>query len=197
MSSPATTIRHILGPADRGRSLSDEAFAEAEFVRPWRYEREGGRLVVMAPDSREHDDCAETVRDYLGAYRLARRDLVDRVVSDCWIRVPEGTDRIADIAVFLVTAEEGPDRPDRIPDLVYEVVSPDRESRERDYVLKRREYRMLGVREHVIIDRFRSRFTIYRKGQEGYRKTVIRKAGEGAYGTPLLPGFRVILDEVS
>ena len=44
---------------------------------------------------------------------------------------------------------------------MFEVVSPDRESRERDYVKKRKEYHRLGVLEYVIIDRMRRRVTVY------------------------------------
>lgn len=55
----------FLGPGDSGRSLSAEEFEEAEFEPRWRYEREKGRLVVMPPDSPEHDLSSEPMRDYL------------------------------------------------------------------------------------------------------------------------------------
>ena len=51
------------------------------------------------------------------------------------------------------------------------MVSPDRESRERDYVKKRREYLRLGVLEYVIIDRMRRRVTVYTHESGRYRKT--------------------------
>ena len=55
----------------------------------------------MPPEGPGHDRGSEPVRDYLGAYRLAHPDLVEEVVSEAWIRIDDGTDRIPDIGVFL------------------------------------------------------------------------------------------------
>ena len=182
----------LLGPGDSGRSLSAEEFEEAEFEPRWCYEREAGRLVVMPPDSPEHDSSSEPMRDYLGAYRLAHPDLVESVVSECWIRVDAGTDRIGDIGVFLADNRSGQARPERNPELIFEVVSPGRASRERDYVKKRREYRQLGVLEYVVIDRTRRRVTVYAKAEDRYRKTVLQPGAR--YGSRLLPGLEVPVD---
>jgi len=187
MAAHQTVLR--LGPLDQGRSLTAEEFAEAEYDLPWNYEREQGRLVVMPPDSPDHDRSSEPVRDHLGAYRLAHPDLVDEVVSEAWIRVDGGTDRIADIGVFLVGPRSAVRRPDRIPELVFEVVSPDRESRERDYVKKRKEYRPLGVLEYVIVDRIRHRLTVYTASPRGYSKRILRPGD--VYTSPLLPGLAI------
>lgn len=192
MSTQRTSL--LLGPDDAGRFVSAEEFAEADFIEPWTYEREAGRLVVVSPDSKEHDDCSEPIRDHLGAFRLAHPGVIELVVSEAWIRVGGGTDRIADIAVYLVRPKGGPERPDRIPELVFEVVSPDRESRDRDYVRKRREYRALGVREYVIVDRFLGRFVVLTLGPRGYRRRTLRRGQ--IYQSPLLPGLAIPLDEV-
>ena len=88
----------------------------------------------MPPDSPEHDLSSEPMRDYLGAYRLAHPELVEWVVSECWVRVDSGTDRIGDIGIFLVGDRSSLARPERVPELIFEVVSPGRASRERDYV---------------------------------------------------------------
>jgi Uma2 family endonuclease len=181
----------LLGPCDAGRSLSAEEFEEAEFDPRWSYEREEGRLLVMSPDSAEHDLGSEPMRDYLGAYRLAHPDLVDAVVSECWVRPDAGTDRIGDIGVFLVGSRSGQARPQRVPELIFEVVSPGRASRERDYVKKRREYHRLGVLEYVVIDRMRRRVTVYKHAEGSYHKTVLHPGGR--YGSRLLPGLEVPL----
>src|SRR4051812_43905186 len=81
--SPAT----ILGPADHGRIVSAEEFAEADFAEPWTYEREDGRLVVMAPDGGEHVRDANSWRDRLVMYKMAHPEIVDDVVSGAWVRV--------------------------------------------------------------------------------------------------------------
>ena len=184
----------ILGPEDAGRAVSAEEFASAEFVAPWKYERVAGRMVVMAPDGKDHDDCSEPVRDHLGAYRLARPDLVERVVSEAWIRVDGGTDRIGDIGVYLVRDDAIGERPDRVPELMFEVVSPGRESRDRDYVEKRDEYHRLGVREYVIIDRFAGAVTVLTHAPEGYLGRVLGRGD--VYTSPLLPGLAIPLVEV-
>jgi Uma2 family endonuclease len=184
------SVLHV-GPKDEGRIVTAEEFAESELVQPWKYERDHGRLVVMPPDSPGHDRSSEPVRDHLGAYRLAHPDVVDEVVSEAWVRVDDGTDRIGDIGVFLAGARSPSSRPDRVPELMFEVVSPDRESRERDYVKKPKEYRQLGVLEYVIIDRLRHRVTVYTAGDQGYWKRVLHSGD--VYTSPLLPGLAIPL----
>ncbi len=104
-----------LGPDDQGKLVSSDEFAGADGVAPWKYEREGGRLLVMSPDSKDHDDCSEPLRDHLGAFRLANPQIVEDVVSESWIRVDDGTDRIVDIAVYLIPDGDVPERPNRPP----------------------------------------------------------------------------------
>lgn len=186
---PKTVLR--LGPDDDGRPLNAEEFAEADYAEPWKYERERGRLIVMPPDGPAHDDGSEPLRDFLGAYRIARPDIVEKVVSEAWVRVDDGTDRIGDIGVFLVGPRSAILRPKRVPELMFEIVSPDRKSRVRDYVKKRKEYQTLGVLEYVIIDRMRHRATVYAAGPRGYWKRVLHPGD--VYVSPLLPGLAVPL----
>ncbi len=180
-----------LGPEDHGRLLTAEEFAGAIYAEPWKYEREQGSLIVMPPDGPGHDDCSEPVRDLLGAYRLAHPNQVEKVGCDAWVRVDEGTDCIGDIGVFLAGPRSSVERPERIPEPMFEIVSPDRKSRDRDDVKKRHEYHRLGVLEYVVIDRFRHRATIDSAGPRGYRKRVLRPGD--AYAGPLLPGLAVPL----
>lgn len=180
-----------LGPDDRGRALTADEFAGADYLEPWKYEREQGRLIVMPPDGPGHDRSSEPVRDHLGADRLDHPEIVEAVISDAWVKVDDGTDRIGDIGVFLVGPRSSVARPARVPELMFEVVSPDRESRERDYVKKRGEYRRLGVLEYVVIDRMRHRATVYSAGPGRYRKRILRP-GE-TYTSPLLPGLAIPL----
>ncbi len=189
---PKTVLR--LGPDDDGRILSAEEFAGADYDEPWKYERERWGLIVMPPDGPGHDDSSEPIRDRLGAYRIAHPDIVEKVVSEAWVRVDDGTDRIGDIGIYLVGPRSAIERPDRVPELMYEIVSLDRQSRERDYVKKRREYRALGVREYVIIDRMRHRATVHTAGPSGSRKRVLRP--DDVYETPLLPGLAIPLREI-
>jgi len=183
-----------LGEQDEGRIVSAEEFAGAEFAEPWKYEREDGRLIVLAPSGEEHVDQTEPWRDRLGAYRLAHPEIVQKVVSEAWIRVNDGTDRIGDIGVYLVPTGPVPKIPDRIPELIFEVVSPDKVSRDRDYVRKRAEYHRLGVREYVIIDRLQQTVTVLNFAFAEDQERILRNGD--SYESPLLPGLSIRLSEV-
>lgn len=191
---PSAETQLTLGPEDDGRFVSAEEFASASFVEPWTYERVDGRLVVMSPEGEEHVDYSEPWRDALVLYkRLSRPDVVQKVVSNAWIRVNDGTDRIGDIGVYLVPDGPVPPIPDRVPDLMFEIVSPGRTSLDRDYVEKREEYHRLGVREYVIIDRFKKIVTVLTHGPGGYEEQILTLAD--AYRSPLLPGLEFPLAE--
>jgi Uma2 family endonuclease len=183
-----------LGPDDDGRALSAVEFADAEFQEPWRYERVNGSLVVMAPDGRDHVGATSPWLRRLFRYWDNHPEIVDLITPNAWIRVDDGTDRIGDIGVYLA-GDPGPRTiPDQVPDLMFEVVSPGRASRDRDYLVKRGEYERLGVKEYVVVDRFTRRVTVFSLEPDGY---VERTLTEGdTYTSPLLPGFEVVLAEV-
>ena len=111
-----------------------------------------------------------------------------------WVRVPGGTDRIGDIGVYLVADRPTPKIPDRVPELMFEIVSPGREDRDRDYVEKRADYHRVGVREYVIIDRFEKQVTVLTYTPEGYEEHVLTPGD--TYTSPLLPGLEIPLAEV-
>ncbi len=183
-----------LGPHDAGRPLTAEEFADADYEEPWRYERERGRLVVMAPDGGDHVETTDPWLEHLIVYRTHHREAVQLVVPNAWVRVDDGTDRIGDIGVFLA-GDRGVNRiPDRVPDLMFEIVSPGRTSRNRDYIKKRSEYERLGVREYVIVDRFKKRVTVLTLGPGGYQEQVL--SNSDTYTSPLLPGLAIPLAEV-
>jgi Uma2 family endonuclease len=183
-----------LGPDDAGRVVSAEEFADAVYKEPWRYERERGRLVVMPPDGEDHVGAAVPWLDALFGYRINHRKIVQRVVPNSWVRVDGGTDRIGDIGVFLAGETGAKKIPDRAPELMFEIVSPTRTSRNRDYVKKRSDYERFGVKEYVIVDRFKKQVTVFTVGTEGYRKRVLTEAD--TYTSPLLPGLAIPLAEV-
>ncbi len=190
----STHARLTLGPADAGRLVSAEEFAEAEYEEPWKYEREDGRLVVMAPDGGDHVETSSPWLKQLVVYWSDHPEVVDRVVPNAWVRVDDGTDRIGDIGVYLAGERTGPQIPDRVPEMMFEVVSPGRESRERDYVKKRADYHKLEVLEYVIVDRFQKTVTVLTRAEDEYQERVLTAAD--VYMTPLLPGLAIPLAEV-
>lgn len=192
MSTTIPTLR--LGAADAGRVVSSDEFAHAEFAEPYRYERVDGRLVVVAPAGEFHIAGTEPWRDYLGMYRLGNPEIVERVVSEAWMRVDDDNDRIGDIGVYLKREAQAPPIPDRVPDLVYEVVSPGRRAHERDYLRKRDAYRQIGVREYVVIDRAASKVTVFDWTKPAAAARTLSRAD--VYTSSLLPGLAIALGEV-
>jgi Uma2 family endonuclease len=97
--------------------------------------------------------------------------------------------------VYLFGESSGKTVPARVPDLIFKFVSQDRLDQERDYIDKRREYYIIGVREYVIVDRFKQAVLVlsYQDGGDFAEHSL--KANE-TYVTPLLPGLTVDLAEV-
>jgi Uma2 family endonuclease len=189
-----TEDRLHLGREDHGRLVTSAEYAEAVFEEPWTYERVAGRLVVMSPEGTGHVMQSEPWRDRLGAYILAHPNIVQRIVSQAWVRIDEDNTRIGDIGVYLGNETEAVNIPDQVPDLVFEFVSPSKTDRERDYVEKRADYQRAGVREYVIVDRFEKKVTVLTLVDGVYQERTSSLAD--TYETPLLPGFSVRLAEV-
>ncbi len=185
-----------LGKADHGRVVSADEFADAEFDEPYKYEREGGRLVVMAADGYGHQSTAEPWRDALVYYKRDHPGVIRNVFTGPWVRPDASKDRIGDIGVYLAASpapNETNPKVQPVPDLMFEVVSPGRVSRERDYVKKRAEYQALGVKEYVIVDRFDRRATVLTLGPDGYNERILTEAD--IYASPLLPGLAIPIGE--
>ena len=181
-----------LGPSDHGRRVSADEFAEAEFPEPWNYEREEGKLVVMAPEGVGHIRASNPWRDRLILWQYAHPGVIEEVVVQAWVQPDGDYDRVGDIGVYLCGRPF--DIPKNPPDLMFEFVSPGRESRERDYVKKRAEYYQVGVREYVIVNRFDRSVLVLTHEPERYSERWLRD-GE-VYSTPLLPGLEVALTDV-
>lgn len=183
-----------LGRADHGRPLTAAEFAEAVFDEPWRYERVAGRLVVMAPPGGGHQQASFPWENRLHVYCSSNPKIIGYVLGQPWVVIDGKNDRVGDFGVYLATDDETLEIPGRVPEIMFEVVSPGRASHERDYVEKRGDYYRVGIREYVIIDRFRRTVTIFTSGPDGYSERVL--VGGSAYTSPLLPGLIIPLSEV-
>lgn len=188
----ATILR--LTAADAGMELTREEFAEAEWAAGDRFERCHGKLIVMPPAGHDHQVTVEPIRDFLGAYRLAHPTVIDHTFQESWTSVDEDTDRIPDIAVYLKTSDDPPKIPERVPDMVFEIVSPGRANRRRDYDEKRDEYERIGVLEYVIVDRFDHEVTVLRLVDGQYQEQILKPSD--TYRTSLLPGLEIPLQSI-
>jgi Uma2 family endonuclease len=183
-----------LGYGDAGRLISAEEFANADYDEPWYYERVNGRLVVLAPNDHEQVETSSPWIENLIVYKAKHGEVIQYVVPDAWVRVNDETDRIGDIGVYMEGNPQVRGIPDRVPDLMFEIVGPGRTAHDRDYIEKRSEYERIGVKEYVIVDRFARRVTVLTLSPGGYRERVLTMAD--TYTSRLLPGLAIPLGEV-
>lgn len=182
-----------LGPNDAGCWVSAGEFATLDFVEPFRYERVRGRLVVLAPAGHDHQLVSRPFRRRLGAYWSDRLNLVDDVDVHGWIATSPDDDRLPDICVYLVGDDAERQVPHRIPALVFEFVSRSRSDQERDYIHKRDEYHAIGVKEYVIVDRFKRSVLVLTRQPDEYAERTLTE--HESYTTPILPGLAIPLSE--
>lgn len=183
-----------LGPQDAGMLVSAEEFAAADSEEPYTYERVKGRLVVMSPAGPEHRQVSRPFRRELGGYWDRHPERIDDVDVEGWVSTGPEDDRIPDICVYLAGTASDETVPRRVPDLIFEFISSQRADQERDYIDKRQEYHDIGVKEYVIVDRFkRSVLVLTWKKGDFTEKTL---DPTDSYTTTLLAGLNVSLSEV-
>lgn len=183
-----------LGPHEAGMRLSAAEFATAQFEEPYVYERVKGRLVVMSPAGPDHRKVSRPFRRELPAYWSTHRDKVDDVDVEGWVATSPDDDRIPDICVYLAGTSSNETVPNRVPDLIFEFVSGERADQERDYIFKRAEYHRIGVREYVIVDRFKRAVLVLTWQSDDFAERTL--SPDDVYTTSHLPGLAVSLDEV-
>ena len=187
-----TTLQ--LGPDDACMLLSHEQFAAADFAEPFNYERVKGRLVVLPPAGPEHRNVSRAFRLELGLYWGLHQNTVHDVDVEGWVVTSSDDDRIPDICVYLAEPSSDEQVPQRVPDLIFEFVSSSRSDQERDYVHKRAEYHSIGVKEYVIVDRFKQSVLVLIWQTNDFAEQVL--TGDADYTTSLLPGLKVPLTDV-
>ena len=147
-----------------------------------------GKVMMVSPASRRHQDLADFLTSILRIY-VESRGLGLVLSAPFLMRLPNiPSGREPDI-LFVATAHK-----DRLEetyldgpaDLVVEIVSP--ESRLRDRGEKFAEYELGGVREYWIIDPDLRRADFYRLDPEGRYRLVELEAG-GRYRSAAVPEF--------
>jgi Uma2 family endonuclease len=190
--APAKVGRLRLGPRSAGLLLTTKEFDRATGVRGWRYELINGVLVVSPTPSRQERGPNEELGHWLRQYQEShpQGSPLDATFPEEEIETRKGQDRRrVDRAIWAGLGrdpEEG-----EIPTIVVEFVSAGKVSQERDYIVKRAEYREVGVRQYWVIDRFKRTLTCYDFSGE---KDDVRVIAEGqTFESPLLPGFALDL----
>ena len=179
-----------LGPLANGMSLTPWEFDAAEFEPGWRYELINGVLIVNPPPSVKERDPNEELGRWLRNYQETHRRgrSLDFTVSEQTVHIGPNRRRV-DRAIWAGLGRLPNE--DETPTITVEFVSAGCRSRQRDYQIKRDEYRLAGVAEYWIIDRFERMMTVFRFQRGKMTKKMVHE--DQTYKTPLLPGFELAL----
>lgn len=181
-----------LTPEMAGMRMSPEEFdAVEEWDEDYNYELVEGVLVVVPPVSESERGSNEMLGFLLLRYQEdhPQGSALDLTLPENLIKTPRSRRR-ADRVVWTGLGRTPNVRRDR-PTIAVEFVSAGKRNVQRDYVQKRDEYLVAGLREYWIIDRFRRRMTVYRRERGKVVEKVIRE--REVYTSPLLPGFELPL----
>lgn len=168
-----------------------------------RYELIDGELVPLPPESEFNDSTA----NYLFLV-LAQAGVPSWLVRPhtCQIQVPilqegDSANRYPDLVVLDevhlgLTQKSLTIKLDMPPPrMVAEVVSPQKENRERDYIHKRAQYAAVGIPEYWIIDPHQQKITVFRLEKEFYVEVGVFQ-GEDTIISPEFPDLNLTADRV-
>jgi Uma2 family endonuclease len=160
----------------------------------YRYELIRGVLVVTPIAAAGETDPNEELGYLLRFYREQNPQgkALDKTLPQQYIRTRTGR-RLVDRLMWCGLGRV-PELEKDLPTIAVEFVSKARRDRDRDYVVKRREYKRLQISEYWIIDRFRRIMTVI-INVPGEVKEQVVKEGE-TYSTPRLPGFELPLSRL-
>jgi Uma2 family endonuclease len=180
-----------IGPADRGRRMTLDAFIKADFQEGWLYELARGVVEVTEVPGPWHGRVVDRTARMFIHYDEQHPGVIKRRAGggECRIRLPGMvSDRHPDQAIYRDPEPAGPDVWTRwTPHIVVEIVNPG--GRKRDFVTKREEYLRVGVREYWILDpRNRQMHALVRMGDTWGERIVPER---GLYRTIFLPGLKV------
>jgi Uma2 family endonuclease len=183
-----TTQTIKIGPADHGRRMSLADFEHAEVQEGRLYELGRGVIIVSDVPRQRHLMQLNAIRRQLHAYDFQHPGRIHTIAggSDCKILLANlESERHPDLAIYKTPPPS--DEEDFwavwIPEIVIEIVSPGAE--QRDYVEKREEYLLFGVREYGIVDADREEILVLRRSAGRWIERVLRPTD--TYRTRLLP----------
>jgi len=185
------TVATRIGLADHGRAMTLEEFEEAEEEEGYRYELARGVLQVTQVPDDPHGFIVWNLMRVIIVYDREHPGMILRASEASGIRLwlpALISGRNPDVGVVLKGARKN-FRGRRPPSIVFEIVSPGAEARERDYVTKREEYLRFGLLEYWILDLELRRVTVLLRDGDAWAERVFDD-GQVARGLALT-GFAV------
>lgn len=154
------------------------------------YELENGELLAMPPESEPNRRIATFLFAYFLQLGLSPASITMK--TEVVVTGSRATVRVPDLIVFseeLEAALQGATRSTITTDmppprLVVEVVSPGKQSCDRDYRYKRSQYQARGINEYWIIDPISQQVTVLTLVEGLYEEAIF--TGELAIASPLL-----------
>jgi Uma2 family endonuclease len=193
----ATSLR--FGPADHGREVTDDEAEHGDFEEGYRYELIDGRLYVTPLPDQPHDWLERYVYEVLRSYSRRRPKVIDVVTNKARVFVPGArrtTTPQPDISAYRNRPKSRRDDwRDFSPLLVVEILGSDDDEKdfERNVVLYLRvptiqEYWVFDIRDQDAPPSLR----VHRR--RGRTWETFDLTGSEIYSTPLLPGFRLVIN---
>lgn len=179
-----------LDASSNGLELTPEEFdAIDDYDEEYEYELIHGVVIVnpipLEGEVDPNEQLGYLLRDY--QQRHTQGKALDLTLAERYVFLPSGSRRKADRVIWAGLGRRPQPKTD-IPTIIVEFVSASKRDQHRDYVVKRREYLALGVKEYWVIDRFRGEMSVFRVTAQ----LIVKRADE--YATALLPGFVLQFD---
>lgn len=188
MSSTATMPAGAEQPPLPPIPISFEDFLTWAMRHDVRAEWVDGEIILMSPNSLEHQDVGGFLHRLLGEF-VEARELGRLYYAPVQMRLESRPSGREPDLLFVSTAHADRLRPtyvDGPADLVVEIVSP--ESDARDHGEKLVEYEAAGIPEYWLIDLLRQEAMLFQLGDDGrYHLTPLE--ADGVYRSRVLPEF--------
>ncbi len=149
-----------------------------------------GRLEVLPVPTIFHQSIGQFLYEVLKAWIVAYALGGEVFMAPLRVRTLKGKIRQPDVVYLRSSRIRDRHRPPQGADLAMEVVSPGKQSRKRDLVVKRAEYGKAKIGEYWIVDPQERKITVLVLDDETYRVHGEFTPGQRATSV-LLPGFAV------
>ncbi len=176
-----------------GVILAPWEFDEADSISGYRYELIHGVLIVNPAPREEERDPNEELGVMLRLYRRTHiaGNSMDATLPEHDVLLGADRRRV-DRAIWCGLGRKP--RRGEVPTICVEFVSKGKRNQTRDYFEKRHDYKLSGVKEHWIIDRFKRCMSAIRFDRDEEHEIIVTEGVH--YETMHLPGFLLPLDEL-